>query len=210
MSSDSFAQDLRFAIRGLRTSPGFTLVAVSVLALGVGANTAMVSVIDAVLLRPLPYPDAERLVWIGEAIKNNTTDEVTLTPDFLEWREQNHVFATMAAFNLYTRTLSGAGDPVSLRTAKASADLLSVLKIQPVLGRNFARTEDQRGHDQVAILSYGLWRSTFGGRRDVIGQPITLDDQVFTVVGVLPREFHFPAPEPIDVLTPLGKMRPSN
>ncbi len=205
MFLERFWQDLRFAIRALRRAPGFAVVAVCVLALGVGANTAMFSVIDAVLLRPLPYPDAERLVWIGESIKTGTTDQVTLTPDFLDWRRQNDVFTAMGAVNFFTRTLTGAGDPVPLRTVKASADLLPLLKVQPLLGRNFARSEDERGHDQVAILSYGLWLRSFGGVNEVIGRPITLDDQVFTVVGILPRDFHFPAAEPVDILTPLGK-----
>jgi putative ABC transport system permease protein len=205
MFLERFWQDLRFAIRALRRAPAFAVVAVCVLALGVGANTAMFSVIDAVLLRPLPYPEAERLVWIGESIKNKTTDEVTLTPDFLDWRSQNDLFTAMGAFNLFTRTLTGAGDPVPLRTVKASADLLTLLKVQPLLGRNFARSEDERGRDQVAILSYGLWLRSFGGVKEVVGRSITLDDRVFTVVGILPREFHFPASEPIDLLTPLGK-----
>jgi predicted permease len=205
MFFERFSRDLRFAIRALRKAPGFTVVAVSVLALGVGANTAMFSVIDAVLLRPLPYSDSDRLVWIGESIKGKTTDEVTLTADFLDWRRQNDLFTAMGAFNFFNRTLTGAGDPLPLRTVKASADLLALLKVQPLLGRNFTRSEDERGHDQVAMLSYGLWLRSFGGVKEVIGRSITLDDQVFTVVGILPREFHFPAPEPIDVLTPLGK-----
>jgi putative ABC transport system permease protein len=196
---------LRHSIRALWKAPGFTVVAVSVLALGVGANTAMFSVIDAVLLRSLPYADAGRLLWIGESIRGTTTDEVTLTPDFLDWRSQNELFTGMAAFNSFTRTLTGAGDPVPLRTVKASAELLPLLKVQLMLGRNFAHSEDERGRDQVAILSYGLWQRSFGGAREIIGRPITLDDQVFTVVGVLPRDFHFPAPEPVEVLTPLGK-----
>ena len=95
MFVERFSRDLLFAIRALRRAPGFTVVAISVLSLGVGANTAMFSVIDAVLLRPLPYPDAERLVWIGESIKNKTTDEVTLTPDFLDWRSQSDLFTAM-------------------------------------------------------------------------------------------------------------------
>ena len=158
MFVERFWRDLRSAIRALRRAPGFTVVAVSVLALGVGANTAMFSVIDAVLLRPLPYPDPERLVWIGESLQFKTNeDQVTLTPDFLDWRSQNDLFTAMGAFNFFTRTLSGAGDPVPLRTVKASADLLPLLKVQPLLGRTFARSEDERGRDQVAILSYGLW-----------------------------------------------------
>ncbi|MGH9668283.1 MAG: permease prefix domain 1-containing protein, partial [Bryobacteraceae bacterium] len=118
---DALTHDARYACRQLRKAPGFTAVAVCVLALGVGANTAMFSVVDAVLLRSLPYRDANRLVWVGETVKSNTTDEVTLTPDFLDWRTQNHVFTAMAAFNPFTRTLTGAGEPLQLRTVKASA-----------------------------------------------------------------------------------------
>jgi putative ABC transport system permease protein len=167
---------LRHAAHALQKAPGFTVVAVSVLALGVGANTAMFSVIDAVLLRPLPYPDADLLVWIGEAIQSKTTDEVTLTPDFLDWRNQNGLFTGMAAFNFFARTLTGAGDPISLRTVKVSADLLPLLKVQPMLGRNFTRREDEQGRDQVALLSYGLWQRRFGAAREIIGRTITLDD----------------------------------
>src|SRR5450432_3063091 len=200
----TFWNDLRFALRQLRKAPGFAVIAVLVLALGVGANTAVFSVVDAVLLRPLPYPEADRLVSVVETSTRDTADEVTQTPDFLDWRAQNHVFSAMAAFNDFTRTLTGLEEPLQLRTVKASADLLTILKVQPFLGRNFLRSEDAKGHDAVAILSYGLWQRSFGGNREVIGRSITLDDRPLTVVGVLPRDFRFPT-EPIDLMTPLGK-----
>ena len=197
--------DLKFALRMLRKAPGFTVVAVVVLALGVGANTAMFSVINAVLLRPLPYQEPEQLVWLTEIFKLNTTDEITLTPDFFDWRKQNHVFTSMAAYNSFDNTLTGAGDSIQVNRVKASASLLPLLRVQPLLGRTFMDSEDQKGSDQIAILSYALWQQNFGGRNDVVGQSIRLDDQLLTVVGVLPRDFYFPSPETVDVLTPLGK-----
>jgi len=201
----SLWNDLRFAMRMMRKAPAFTVVAVLVLALGVGANTAMFSVINAVLLRPLPFQEADRLVWLTEVLKSNTTDEVTLTPDFMDWRIQNHVFTAMAAYNAFDRTLTGAGDSIQINTVKASAALLPLLRVQPPLGRGFVDSEDQKGRDHVAMLSYALWQQNFGGRPDVVGQSIHVDDQLLTVVGILPRDFYFPSSEPVDVLTPLGK-----
>ena len=202
---EALLQDVRYGFRQLGKAPAFTAVAVSILALGVGTNTAIFSIVDAVLLRPLPYTDGGRLVWLGEVQKSDTTDEVTLTPDFLDWRSRNHVFTAMAAFNTAKRTLTGSGEPLSLSAAKASATLLPILDVQPLLGRNFRSDEDQKGHDNVAILSYGLWQQTFGANQDVVGKSIRVDDQLLIVVGVLPREFRFPSSEPVDILTPLGK-----
>ncbi len=199
--------DLRFSLRMLRKAPAFTAVAVLVLALGVGANTAMFSVINAVLLRPLPYQEPEQLVWLTQTVKWSSTsaDEITLTPDFMDWRRQNHVFTSMAAFNPFDRTLLGAGDSLRVHTMHTSASLLPLLRVKPLLGRTFADSEDQLGRDQVAILSYGLWQQNFGGRNEVVGQSIRLDDQLLTIVGVLPRDFQFPTSDPVDLLTPLGK-----
>lgn len=202
---EQLLQDSGYAFRQLRKALGFTIVAVSILALGVGANTAIFSVINAILLKPLLYPEANRLVWMCETLKGNSTDQVTLTPDFLEWRDQNHVFGGIAAFNILTRTLTNVGEPMQLRTAKASYTLLPVLQIQPLLGRNFSRHEDQKGNDQVALISYELWQSSFGGKRDVLGRSLVLDDRVYTVTGILPPIFRFPSAESIDVITPLGK-----
>lgn len=198
-------QDVQYALRQLRRSSAFTVTATLVLALGVGANTAIFSVIDGVLLRPLPYSDSNRLVWLGETLKGNSTDDVTLTPDFLDWRDQNTVFTGTAAFNLVTRTLTNASEPWQLRTAKASFTLLPILGVQPLIGRNFLKNEDWRGRDQVALISYGLWKRQFGSQQGVLGRAVTLDDRVYTVIGVLPPSFHFPSPGDIDVISPLGK-----
>jgi predicted permease len=202
---EDFIQDGRFALRQFRKAFGFTAVAVSVLALGVGANTAIFSVINAVLLRPLPYSEADRLVWIGETLKGNSTEQVTLTPDFLEWRDHNTAFTGMAAFNPFTRTLTNVGNALQLHTAKASSTLLPILRVQPLLGRNFSQKEDQKGSDHVALISYRLWQKCFGGERGVLGRSITLDDRAFTVIGVLPSSFYFPSSASIDAITPLGK-----
>src|ERR1019366_2007794 len=159
---EAFLQDVRYAFRQLGKTPAFTAVTVSILALGVGTNTGIFSIVDAVLLRPLPYKDGAQLVWLGEVVKGDTTDEVTLTPDFLDWRARNQAFTAMAAFNTTERTLTGSGEPLPLSTAKASATLLPLLEVQPMLGRNFRADEDQKGHDKVAILSYSLWQQAFG------------------------------------------------
>jgi putative ABC transport system permease protein len=198
-------QDLRYALRTLRQSPAFAITAALTLALGIGANTAIFSVVNAALLRPLPYPEPNRLVWITELVRNNTTDQITFTADFLEWRERNHVFSQLAAFNPWARSLTRAEGSESLKAAKAFSELLPALGVQPLLGRNFTREEDQRGSDHVAILSYGLWQRSFGADAGVLGKAITLDGEPFTVIGVLPQGFQFPSNQNVDVLTPLGK-----
>ncbi len=197
--------ELRHAIRRLTKRPGITLMAIAVLALGIGANTSIFTLVNAVLLRPLPYVDSSRLVSLGETLKNNTTDEVTLTPDFLEWRQENTVFTTIAAFNISSRTLSGGAEPLQVAAAKASAELLPILQVQPVLGRNFRNDEDQPGHDAVALISNRLWRDEFSNNPDILGKAIHVDDRIFTIIGVLPSGFAFPAIEEIEVVTPLAK-----
>lgn len=202
---ESLLKDFALAFRQIRTAPRFTLAAVSILALGIGASTGVFSVINALLLRPLPYPDADRLVWVGEVLKGNSTDEVTLTPNFLDWRRKNSVFSSVAAYNVFLRTLITNGGAIQLRTLKASAAIFDVLKTKPLIGRAFFPSEDIRGQDQVAILSYDLWQQAFGGDKDVIGRLVTLEDGNYVAVGVLPRGFRFPALGAIDVITPLGK-----
>ena len=198
-------QDFAQALRQIRTAPRFMVSAATILALGIGAITAMFSVVNAALLRPLPYAAAERLVWIGEVLKRNTADEVTLTPNFLEWRRRSQVFSAMAAYNPVPRTLMTDDGVQPLNTVKASAALLPVLEANTLLGRPFLPNEDHKGQDRVAILSYGLWQQAFGGERAVIGRSIKLDDGSYQVVGVLPREFYFPTLPSIDLMTPLGK-----
>lgn len=198
-------QDFRYTLRTLRRTPAFSAAAILILALGIGANTAMFTVVNALILRPLPYSDPSRLVWITQILRSNTADQVTLTPDFLEWRARTQTFATLAAFNPWTRNLTRVAEAAALPAAKASSDLLPALGIQPMLGRNFTRQEDLRGNDHVAILTHGLWQRAFAADPKILGTQVTLDGEPFTVVGVLPKDMLFPAPNPVEILTPLGK-----
>lgn len=202
---ETLARDMVQGARSLARRPGFTIAAGLSLALGIGATTAIFTVLDAVALRPLPYADAGRLLWMTEILKKSSTDEVTITAHFLEWRRQNQSFTDIAGFNYQTRNLTGVDQPAELHTAKASASLLPLLGVQPVLGRIFLKQEDYKGRDQVALLGHALWQQQFGGNKSIIGQSITLDGNPFTIVGVLPADFEFPGASPVQLITPLGK-----
>ena len=193
------------AVRALYRRPGFTLAAGLSLAFGIGITTAMFTVLNVVALRPLPYADPDRLVWMTQILKANSTDEVTITPDFLDWRRLNRSFTDLAAYGYRTRNLTGLGDPAELRTARASAVLFSLIGVHPIIGRHFTREEDIKGRDLVAILSHELWQQRFGGDPQVIGRSIVLDGQSHEVVGVLPRGFLFPGADSVQLITPLGK-----
>lgn len=198
------SQDLAYAIRTLARRPGFSLAAVLSLALGIGATTAVFTVLNAVALRPLPYADGERLVWMTQLLKGSTTDDVTITADFLEWRRQNQSFTDLAAYWYVSRNLTGE-TPLQIQTARASASLLPILGVQPALGRNFLRSEDYKGRDAVALISDSLWRRQFASDPKIVGRPVTLDARQYSVVGVLPPEFLFPGSDAVDAITPLGK-----
>jgi putative ABC transport system permease protein len=202
---ETLLQDISYAVRSLRRRPGFTTTAILSLALGIGVTTAIFTVLNAVALRPLPYADADRLLWMTQILKKNSTDEVTLTGYFLEWRRQNQTFMDLAGYNYQTRNLTGRDEPMELLTAKASASLLPLLGVQPVLGRNFLKQEDYKGRDQVVLLGSALWRQQFGGSPKIIGQTIILGGSPFTIVGVLPPDFVFPGPDQVQLITPLGK-----
>ena len=196
---------MRYAARMLLRRPGFTIIAILSLALGIGVTTAIFSVLNAVALRPLPYSDPDRLVWMTQLLHGSSTDEVTFTPHFLEWRRQNHTFEGLAAYNYQTRNLSGLNQPMEVHTARVSALLLPLLRIQPAIGRNFTASEDSKGAEPVAILSDALWRSQFSADPKIAGRPAMLDGQPFRIIGVLPRGFVFPGVDGIDILTPLAK-----
>jgi putative ABC transport system permease protein len=189
-----FAQDLRFGLRMLGKSPGFTAVAVLTLALGIGANTAIFSVVDSVLVRPLPYPHADQLVWLAELNPKLVDGEIYASPPtFLDWQRQQHTFSALSAISKDALTLTGSGEPIRLQAADVSAGFFSVMGIRPELGRDFLPSDDRIGAPPVVILTNQLWRDRFGADPRIIGRTINLDDKGFTVVGVAPRAFDFPS-----------------
>ena len=189
--------DLKFAFRQLLKNPGFTAVAVLTLALGIGANTAIFSVVNGVLLRPLPFPASDRLVMIltihhqGDGTSQRW--ENVFDPDFKEWTEQNHVFEHLAAYGSGQATLLSGGEPKRIGSAEVTVDFFSLLGVKPLAGRTFLPEEHQAGGPRAVLLSEGLWRDRFGASPSIIGQTVTLDGKNATVVGVLPGGFHFPA-----------------
>jgi putative ABC transport system permease protein len=186
-------QDLSYGARMLLKRPGFTLVAVLTLALGIGANTAIFSVVNAVLLRSLPYERPEQLVRVGSANLQKGTRLGTFSPqDFYDWRERNTVFESMAAYDGWSPALTGTSEPERLAAARVSASFFDVLKARPALGRSFLPAEEQRGNQFVAVLSYGLWQRRFGANPSIVGQSITLNGLSYTVVGVMAKDFEPP------------------
>ena len=190
-------QDLRYGARMLAKNPGFTAVAVIALALGIGANTAIFSVTRAVLLRPLPFAEQERLVvvWKRDATASNPFVELSI-PEFADWRTQNQVFENIAAMPTtvygYGYTLTGRGEPTQLESARVSASFFPTLGANAALGRAFAEEEDRPNAERVVVLNHRVWRERFSGDPSVIGQPITLNGANYTVIGVMPPEFNFP------------------
>jgi putative ABC transport system permease protein len=186
-------QDLRYALRMFARNPGFAAFAVAVLALGIGANTAIFSVAYNVLLRPLPYRDARRLVMVWEESSAFGFPEDTPAPgNFFSWKSENHVFEDMAAIDDRTFNLTGEGDPQELQGKEITANMFPLLGVQPALGRNISPEEDKPGAGHVALLSHGLWLSNFGGDPKVLGKEIWLNGAKFTVIGVMPQGFLFP------------------
>ena len=192
--------DLRYAFRLLAKSPGFTAVAVLTLALGIGANTAIFTVVNAVLLRPLGFRDPSRLVLVAEQSSYPTIS--TSYENYLDWRDQSHMFESLEATRGTTITLTGAGEPERLNARMATAPLFSLLGVNAILGRTFLAEEDRAGGAPVVLLNYGLWQRRFAGSRDVLGKSITLDSQPYTVVGVLPSGFELL--QPADVFLPFA------
>ena len=193
-----FGQDLRFGLRLLQKNPGFTIVAVLTLALAIGANTAVFSVVNAVLLRPLPYPDSGRLVQIWSTNPNtNRWGMWTAYPRFEDWNRENTVFEEMVTARTWVLSIKGSDHPESLFGVITSPQLFQLLRVQPMLGRGFLPEEDQPGHDHVIILSYGLWQRRFGTDRNIIGRTVDVDEQHYTVIGVMAPDFRFPPDLPI-------------
>jgi predicted permease len=182
-------QDLRFAIRMLRKSPGFTLVAILTLALGIGANTAIFSVVNAVLLRPLPYPEATRLVFLGEWSEQVPEMSISMA-NFNDWRSQNKVFESMVAYQNDNVVLTGRGEPERLRLRRITAGFFPTLRVKPILGRELTPDDDKVGAARVVLLGEGFWERRFGRDPNIIGQQFNLDAESYTVIGVLPAGLH--------------------
>ena len=200
-------QDARYGARMLRKNPGFTLVAVLTLALGIGANTAIFSIVDAVLLRSLPYPDPNQLVLMFDVpLQQPDALSGISYRDFTECREQNRVFSEMAGNSFHDLTLTGAGEPSIVNTAAVTPEIFPLLNAKPLLGRTLLPEDGKQGAASVAVLSENLWRSRFGSNPALIGQSITLDMRSFTVVGILPASFRYPDGAPHqDVWIPVAQ-----
>ena len=183
---EALVQDLRYAVRTLRKSPGFTVVAVLTLALGIGANAAIFSVVNAVLLRPLAYKDSRRLVTVL-----HTDDDPVAVANYIDWRDQSHSFEAMGAAEYWTPNLTGVDPPEHLWGLQVTQNLLPMLGTEPLLGRTFTMGEDQKGSEYEVVLSYGLWQRRFAGDRKILEKSITLNGNPYTVVGVMPRDFKF-------------------
>jgi hypothetical protein len=182
--------DVRYAVRTLAKTPGFTIAAVATLALGIGANTAIYSVVDAVLLKGLPYPHADRLVFISESLPTAPMINVSW-PDFLDWRAQNEAFSDIAIFQPSRASFAASEGAKSLPAGWVSGSFFSLLGAKPMLGRAFGAQDDRPGADPVVVLSYRCWRNELKADPQIVGKEIAIENGAFTVAGVLPPDFQF-------------------
>jgi putative ABC transport system permease protein len=190
-------QDVRFALRQLGRSPGFTFATVLILALGIGATAAIFSLVNTVLLRPLPFPEQDRLMWLSQQDHSlpGVASEALSYPDYFDWRAQNHTFSGMASYDGGGAILETESGSQRLETNTVSANFFQVLGVAPMLGRDF-RWEDEKPGSRAVMLSYSLWQSTFGSAKDIVGRTIRMDDRSYTVAGVMPKGFQFPLENP--------------
>ncbi|HEX2665106.1 MAG TPA: ABC transporter permease [Candidatus Acidoferrum sp.] len=203
---ETLLQDLRFALRMLGKSPGFTAIAVLTLALGIGANTALFSVINGVLLNPLPFPNANRIVAMFQDKPNFPKGSISY-PNFLDWRQDNRCFASIAAYRWADGTLRGTGEPEEVRAQRVSATFFSILGVRPILGRNFTEDEDRRGANPTVILSEGLWKRKFASDPNILGKAVNVGGAARTVIGVIPTSFrlHIQNFKTADLYEPVGQ-----
>jgi putative ABC transport system permease protein len=199
---ENFLQNLRYGTRILLKKPGFTLIAVITLALGIGANTAIFSVVNAVMLRPLPYPEADRLMWVGQVYGGN--QQAAGEPKFLFWHEHSQVFEALVAtsgFGGASGNLAGGSEAEYVTGLRVSQDFFRVFGVEPALGRAFTEAEDAPDAERVALLSDALWHRSFGADKNLIGRSITLNGESLMVVGVMPPQFHFASG--VDLFVPM-------
>ena len=200
----NFLQDLRYALRMLTKSPGFTIVAILTLALGIGANTAIFSVVNAVLLRPLPYAESNRLVFLGEWSEQIPEMSISMA-NFNDWRNQNRVFESMVAYQNDNVVLTGRGEPERLRLRRITAGFFPTLRVKPILGRELTPEDDKVGGARVVLLGEGFWERRFGRDPSIVGQQVVLDSEPFTIIGVLPARLHGSVRQ-TDVFTSLWRL----
>src|SRR5437016_1184016 len=189
---ETFFQDVRYGLRSLRKKPGFTLTAVIALALGIGANSAIFSVINGVLLRSLAYREPASIVMVWERSLRGGRSQNSVSPaNFLEWKKRSSSFEQIAASWDTRANLTSGGEPEEIQVQKVSADFFPVLGVPPELGRSFVRQEETPGTEPVVILGHDLWQSRFAGNRAIVGQSVTMSGKNWTVIGVMPPAFHF-------------------
>jgi putative ABC transport system permease protein len=199
----TFLRDLRYGARMLLKTPGLTFVVILALALGIGANTAIFSVINAVLLKPLPYDQPEQLLFLNE--RSPVLDEMSISyPNFTDWRNQNHVFEKIGVYNRNSYNLTGYGEAERILTGQVSADLFSALRANAAIGRVFTNEEDKPGANPVVVLSYALWQRRFGGQNSILNQSLTLNGRSYTVIGVMPQDYAFPSR--VEMWVPVGQL----
>jgi predicted permease len=198
---ETLLRDIRYGIRSLLKRRSLALLAIVTLALGIGANTAMFSVINAVILRPLPYVEPDRLVWMNES-GPEVADRWLSYPNFVDWRERSKSFEAMSPFRGWSMTLTGGDQALNLTARMVSADYFKVMGVGPFMGRVFTADDDRPGASPVVVLSHGFWQSQFAGNQAIVGQTITLDDRSYTVIGVMPQSFAHQGPPPLWV--PIG------
>src|ERR1043166_19366 len=224
---DSLLKDIRYGLRGLLKRPGFTAIALVALALGIGANTAIFSLVNAVVLRPLPFPEPDRLVWVYGNIRNGGNRASVSPLDFLDYRSQNKTFEQFAASGTVPlpMNLTGSGDPERLTASNVTGNYFDAFKVTPALGRGFTLENEKTGEDQVTILSHAFWQTHFGGDPQIINKTIILDSKPYQVIGVMPAGLSLPqaaelwVPMTFDVnpemkqrkahfLRPIGRLKP--
>ena len=197
-------QDLRYGFRMLARSPSFTAVAVLTLALGIGANTAIFSVVNAVLLRPLPYPEPDHLVMVWNQMPNESLPQLWFSePEFIDYRQRQQSFEDIAVFSTGGGNLTGRDKPVRVTAANVSASFFSLLRVEPTLGRAFTPEEDTPGNDRVIVLEHGFWQRYWGGDRTIIGQTVKISEDPYTIIGVMPPGFSFPDGD-VDLWAPIA------
>lgn len=212
---DSFLKDIRYGVRSLMRRPALTIIAIITLAIGIGANSAIFSVVNALLIKPLPFPELERIVaiWETQPSRGVVRNEASMA-NFLDWRAQNQTFEQMGLYRWWSTNLTGLETPERIQGFLVTGNFLDVLGVKPALGRGFAADEDQPGKDEVAILTHGLWQRRFGGDPGIVNKTITLNGVTRTVIGVMPQGFNYPAGAevlaPLEITPELARSRQSH